>query len=183
MSDSLDERVDEHVVFFTTALGDPAAERYPSLRSAVSRVESLCNEDDVRDAKVFQLVPVPLAVRPYFRVEVETAPTSHPNRAAEPDRDEAPAAVSREVRDPRDPRDPRDEVPDQREQSAEEVLHRTEEPRPMREARRPMRDEIVDDGPAVSGDQTRDQTRDEVSDKTDAEPTSDRGRSLGFFVR
>ena len=64
---------DEHVVFFTTALGDPAAERYPSLQSAVSRVESLCNEDHVQDAKVYALVPVPLQTRTYLHVAVDGA--------------------------------------------------------------------------------------------------------------
>lgn len=64
---------DEHVVFFTTALGDPAAERYPSLQSAVGRVESLCNEDHVQDAKVYALVPVPLQTRSYLHVAVDVA--------------------------------------------------------------------------------------------------------------
>lgn len=72
-SSAPDERVDEHVVFFTTALGDPAAERYPTLQSAVSRVESLCNEDHVEDAKVYALVPVPLQVHSYVRIEVDSS--------------------------------------------------------------------------------------------------------------
>lgn len=62
---------DEHVVFFTTALGDPAAERHPSQQSAVSRVEFLCNEDDVQDATVYALVPVPLRKRSYWHVAVD----------------------------------------------------------------------------------------------------------------
>lgn len=61
----------EHVVFFTTALGDPAAERHPSQQAAVSRVESLCNEDHVQDAKVYALVPVPLCKRSYWHVAVD----------------------------------------------------------------------------------------------------------------
>ncbi|MGH3743828.1 MAG: hypothetical protein ACRDTP_03090 [Mycobacteriales bacterium] len=75
MSDSSapTEHVDEHVVFFTTALGDPAAERYPTLQSAISRVESLCNEDHVEDAKVYALVPVPLQVTSFVRVEVDSS--------------------------------------------------------------------------------------------------------------
>ncbi|HEX7353811.1 MAG TPA: hypothetical protein VF288_03145 [Mycobacteriales bacterium] len=75
MSDSSapTEHVDEHVVFFTTALGDPAAERYPTLQSAISRVESLCNEDHVEDAKVYALLPVPLQVTSFVRVEVDAS--------------------------------------------------------------------------------------------------------------
>lgn len=64
------DRVEEHAVFFTTAQGDPAAERYADLPAALRRVEALCNDEGIQDATVFGLVPVPLRVRSYFRVEV-----------------------------------------------------------------------------------------------------------------
>lgn len=82
---------DEHVVFFTTALGDPAAERYPTLQSAVSRVESLCNEDHVQDAKVYALVHVPLHMRSYLHVAVDAASLQGVLAAPAPSAPAAPA--------------------------------------------------------------------------------------------
>lgn len=107
MSDSpTTDRVDEHVVFFTTAQGDPAAERYPSLSAAVSRVEALANDEGIQDAKVFGLVPVPLRVRSYFRVEVGTdaadvpaAPDVPPPSATQTDGEASSPVESDEVRD------------------------------------------------------------------------------------
>ena len=60
----------EHVVFFPASDGTPAFRRLPSLDEAVSFVEHLRNDRDVREVSVHSLTEVPLNFRTVYRVEV-----------------------------------------------------------------------------------------------------------------
>ncbi|HET7531351.1 MAG TPA: hypothetical protein VFJ98_10370 [Mycobacteriales bacterium] len=67
----------EHVVFFPGPDGAPSFRRLSSLDDAVRFVEHLRNVENVSEVSVHALSPVPLAFRPYYRVEVpagEAAP-------------------------------------------------------------------------------------------------------------
>ena len=75
----------EHVVFFPGPDGSPSFRRLSSLDDAVRLVEHLRNVENVSEVSVHALSPVPLAFRPYYRVEVpagEAAP--EPAFAPEP---------------------------------------------------------------------------------------------------
>jgi hypothetical protein len=79
------EQTGEHVVFFPSYDGSPAFRRLPSLEEAVRFVEHLRNNEGVEQFSVHALTPVPLAVKPYFRVEVPQAAQPAPTPAvAEP---------------------------------------------------------------------------------------------------
>ena len=60
----------EHAVFYPGPDGAPAFRRLASLDEAVRFVEHLRNVEGVEDVSVEMLTPVPLAFRPYYRVEV-----------------------------------------------------------------------------------------------------------------
>src|SRR4051812_50141018 len=60
----------EHVVFFPGPDGSPTFRRLSSLDDAVRLVEHLRNVENVSEVSVHSLAPVPLAFRPYYRVEV-----------------------------------------------------------------------------------------------------------------
>jgi hypothetical protein len=60
----------EHVVFFPGPDGAPSFRRLPSLEDAVRMVEHLRNVEGVSEVSVHTLSEVPLAFRPYYRVEV-----------------------------------------------------------------------------------------------------------------
>jgi hypothetical protein len=60
----------EHVVFYPSAEGVPAFERVNSLDAAVSFVEHLRNSQNITEFEVHSLIPVPLAFRAYYHVEV-----------------------------------------------------------------------------------------------------------------
>jgi hypothetical protein len=60
----------EHVVFYPSLDGSPAFRRVASLEEAARFVEHLRNVEDVTDFSVHALTPVPLSVRPWYRVEV-----------------------------------------------------------------------------------------------------------------
>ena len=82
----------EHVVFHPTPSGRPGHTRTSSLEEALSVVERLRNDHGVTDVEVAALRPVPLAVRPYWVVEVasaaslpDDAPPDHaPDHALDP---------------------------------------------------------------------------------------------------
>ena len=60
----------EHIVFFPGPDGAPSFRRLQSLDDAVRFVEHLRNVENVSEVSVHTLAPVPLAFRPYYRVEV-----------------------------------------------------------------------------------------------------------------
>lgn len=72
MQNAMDNR-SEHVVFYPSADGGPAFRRLPSLEEAVRFVEHLRNVEGVSEVSVYALAEVPLAFRPYYRVEVSAA--------------------------------------------------------------------------------------------------------------
>ncbi|MCW2543492.1 MAG: hypothetical protein JWM40_1044 [Frankiales bacterium] len=60
----------EHVVFFPAHDGSPAFRRVASLQDAVRLVEHLRNVEGVNESSVHALSEVPLAFKPYYRVEI-----------------------------------------------------------------------------------------------------------------
>lgn len=88
----------EHVVFFPGADGGPAFRRLPSLDEAVRFVEHLRNVEGVSEVSVYGLAEVPLAFRPYYRVEVGAAPVE----SAMPVAEEAVAPVAEASDEPAD---------------------------------------------------------------------------------
>ena len=78
----------EHVVFFPAHDGSPAFRRVGNLQDAVRLVEHLRNVEGVSEVSVHALTEVPLAFKPYYKVEVpegETAPAAAPAPAPEPE--------------------------------------------------------------------------------------------------
>jgi hypothetical protein len=73
----------EHVVFYPGPDGAPSFRRFASLEEAVGFVEHLRNAEDVAEASVHALIPVPLAFRAYYKVEVPAAESELPPVAAE----------------------------------------------------------------------------------------------------
>jgi len=63
----------EHVVFFPGPDAAPAFRRFSSLDDAVRFVEHLRNAEGVSEVSVHLLTPVPVAFRPYYKVEVPVA--------------------------------------------------------------------------------------------------------------
>jgi hypothetical protein len=69
----------EHVVFFPAHDGSPAFRRVASLQDAVRLVEHLRNIEGVNEVSVHSLEEVPMAFKPYYKVEipgVEEAPAA-----------------------------------------------------------------------------------------------------------
>ena len=60
----------EHVVFFPAHDGTPAFRRVGNLQDAVRLVEHLRNVENVSEVSVHALSEVPLAFKPYYKVEV-----------------------------------------------------------------------------------------------------------------
>lgn len=86
----------EHVVFFPAQDGSPAFRRVGGLEDAVRLVEHLRNVENVSEVSVHALTEVPLAFKPYYKVEVPSgeAPAAAPDApapAAAPAAPEAPA--------------------------------------------------------------------------------------------
>lgn len=73
----------EHVVFFPAPDGSPAFRRVPSLAEAALVVEHLRNVEGVHEVGVHRLSEVPLAFKPYYRVELPTEIAAPP--APEPE--------------------------------------------------------------------------------------------------
>jgi hypothetical protein len=73
----------EHVVFFPGPDGAPSFRRVSSLDDAVRLVEHLRNVENVSEVSVHALSPVPLAFRPYYRVEVPAGEAAPEPMAAE----------------------------------------------------------------------------------------------------
>jgi hypothetical protein len=72
----------EHVVFFPAHDGTPAFRRVGNLPDAVRLVEHLRNVENVSEVSVHALTEVPLAFKPYYKVEVPTdAPAAEPQPA------------------------------------------------------------------------------------------------------
>jgi hypothetical protein len=78
----------EHVVFFPAHDGSPAFRRVASLEDAVRLVEHLRNVEGVNEVSVHALEEVPLAFKPYYKVEVpaggEVAAAPTPAPVVEP---------------------------------------------------------------------------------------------------
>jgi hypothetical protein len=68
----------EHVVFFPAHDGSPAFRRVASLEEAVRFVEHLRNSEGVDEVSVHALSEVPLAFKPYYRVELPSASVEAP---------------------------------------------------------------------------------------------------------
>ena len=84
----------EHVVFYPAPDGSPAFARAEGLEAAVQTVEHLRNVEGITEVSVFALTEVPLAFRPYYRVELPGAVAEQlaPDQpAAEPVPELAPA--------------------------------------------------------------------------------------------
>lgn len=87
----------EHVVFYP-ALDGAAFVRTASLDEAVAVVEHLRNQEGVTEVSVHALTEVPLAFRPYYRVELAGAPAvAAPAPVSEPVPVEEPAAADAAV--------------------------------------------------------------------------------------
>jgi hypothetical protein len=85
----------EHVVFYPSYDGTPAFRRVPSLEEAARFVEHLRNAEDVTDFSVHALTPVPLSVRPWYRVEMPLdVPATGGDQSVPPIEPAAPAPVS-----------------------------------------------------------------------------------------
>jgi hypothetical protein len=78
----------EHVVFFPAHDGSPAFRRVANLQDAVRLVEHLRNVEGVNESSVHALSEVPLAFKPYYRVEVpagiDDAPAEAPAEVPAP---------------------------------------------------------------------------------------------------
>lgn len=86
----------EHVVFFPAHDGSPAFRRVAGLEDAVRLVEHLRNVEGVSEVSVHALSEVPLAFKPWYRVEVpagqvpEQVPSVEQDAAGEVPSVEAP---------------------------------------------------------------------------------------------
>lgn len=74
----------EHVVFFPAHDGTPAFRRVASLPDAVRLVEHLRNVENVNEVSVHSLTEVPLAFKPWYRVELPSEGTEQEAPAEEP---------------------------------------------------------------------------------------------------
>jgi hypothetical protein len=84
----------EHVVFFPGPDAAPAFRRFSSLDEAVRFVEHLRNAEGVSEVSVHLLTPVPVAFRPYYKVEVPAdAAPALPEQPMPADAFVAPAPV------------------------------------------------------------------------------------------
>jgi hypothetical protein len=72
----------EHVVFFPAHDGTPAFRRVGNLQDAVRLVEHLRNVENVSEVSVHALEEVPLAFKPYYKVEVPAEGEPAPQAAA-----------------------------------------------------------------------------------------------------
>lgn len=72
----------EHVVFFPAHDGTPAFRRVGNLQDAVRLVEHLRNVENVSEVSVHSLEEVPLAFKPYYKVEVPADEAVAPEVAA-----------------------------------------------------------------------------------------------------
>lgn len=96
----------EHIVFFPGPDGAPSFRRLPSLDDAVRFVEHLRNVENVSEVSVHTLAPVPLAFRPYYRVEVPAG-----EAVAEPVAEPMPAPAPVEAVVPAQPEPVAEHVP------------------------------------------------------------------------
>src|SRR3954447_18331561 len=96
----------EHVVFFPGPDGAPSFRRLSSLDDAVRLVEHLRNVENVSEVSVHTLAPVPLAFRPYYRVEVPAG-----EAFAEPVAEPMPAPAPVEAMVPAQPKPVAEHVP------------------------------------------------------------------------
>ena len=85
----------EHVVFFPAPDGSPAFRRVASLAEAALLVEHLRNVEGVDEVGVHRLAEVPLAFKPYYRVELLTEVAAPP--APEPGPERVPTLAPEQV--------------------------------------------------------------------------------------
>jgi hypothetical protein len=91
----------EHVVFFPGPDGAPVFRRFSGQAEALRFVERLRNVEGVTEFSVHGLTPVPLAMRPYYRVEpVAAAPVPEPVAPAPQPVASAPQPVVPALADP-----------------------------------------------------------------------------------
>jgi hypothetical protein len=67
----------QHMVIYRASDGRPLNHQTDDIEGAVKFVEHLRNEEQVAESAIYQMVPVPIAFKTYYRVEVagtETAP-------------------------------------------------------------------------------------------------------------
>jgi hypothetical protein len=100
----------EHIVFFPGPDGAPSFRRLTSLDDAVRFVEHLRNVENVSEVSVHTLSPVPLAFRPYYRVEVP-AGEAVAEPLAEPVAEHLPAPAPVEAMVPAQPEPVAEHVP------------------------------------------------------------------------
>lgn len=80
----------EYVVFHPAGDGSSAYRRHPSLAEAVAHVEHLRNVEEVTEVEVYALSAVPIALRPYYRVEI---PAGYADGSADPSAGRATGAA------------------------------------------------------------------------------------------
>lgn len=75
-----------HMVIFQTPEGNPGYNQFETVEESVAFVESLRNEQNVLNARIFKLDEVRFEFRPYFRVQLAQlgAGESAPGFVAEP---------------------------------------------------------------------------------------------------
>ncbi len=74
-----------HMVIFQAPGGSPGYNQFESLEEAVAFVESLRNEKDVTNARMFALEEIKFDLKPYFKVELQALTAGSPAPAPEPD--------------------------------------------------------------------------------------------------
>jgi hypothetical protein len=82
-----------HMVIFQAPGGSPGYNQFETLDEAVAFVESLRNEQNVTNARMFALEEIKFELKPYFKVELQAlnAGEASPETFEEPPVEEAPA--------------------------------------------------------------------------------------------
>lgn len=81
-----------HMVIYRSSDGKPGYQQIDQLEEAIRFVERLRNEQGVTDAKLFDLVEVPISFKAYYQVEVGSP--AAPAAVVEPNAEPAPSAPS-----------------------------------------------------------------------------------------
>ncbi len=59
-----------HVVTFTNAEGKAGTHQTESLEEAIKFIEHIRNSESVNDAKLYNMVEIPIEVKAYYKVEI-----------------------------------------------------------------------------------------------------------------
>ena len=92
-----------HMVIYRSSDGKPSYQQIEQLEEAIRFVERLRNEQGVTDAKLFDLVEVPISFKAYYQVEVGGRPVA---TAEAPPAPPAPPAPEPVVAAPAPPAEP-----------------------------------------------------------------------------